>query len=134
MKTKFLLPLLFLLPSTGFLCAQGVRIDSTFGINGYAIANPLTGQATDNATCRVMALTNKGNIILAGQSTQVGISGQTAESIVKLNYNGSKNTAFGTGGGVNYQPYPGSPSSEITSITEKDGKFVVMAAYYDTYS
>lgn len=109
-----------LLFASGHASAKAGQLDTSFA-NGGLLAVP-TGKSAENA----VAIQSDGKIIVAG----LGVAGNAfADTLVRVNTDGTLDTSFGSGGIVDLSP-PG--QEDITGIfglaIQPDGKIVAAAA------
>lgn len=130
MKTK-ILQLLCLLLAVNFIYAQGGKIDSTFGTNGFTRVSPEGFYSGSISNCRAIAITTTGKVLMGGYGYN-GNSGIEYQAMSQLRKNGTVDPNFGASGIQNYQPVSG-PNyfSGIRSVVEQpDGKFIVAVANF----
>ena len=109
-----------------YAVAQAGQLDPTFGTGGIFVAP--TGKSATNA----VAIQSDGKIVIAG----VGLVDNPpifADTIIRLNTNGTLDTSFGTGGVVNLNPPGiGNDGGFFGMAIQADGKIVAAAAGVST--
>jgi uncharacterized delta-60 repeat protein len=98
---------------------QAGQLDKTFADHGI-FADPLA-----KSTANAVAVQSDGKIVLAG----IGVNGNSfADTLIRLNTDGTLDTSFGTGGVDDLNPPQGASFGFFAVAIQPDGKIVAAAA------
>jgi uncharacterized delta-60 repeat protein len=125
LKTILLLTILLSFPFT--IMAQDGSLDTSFGVSGIVTTTVgvINSMDLSSGSAKSVAIQNDGKILVAGQSYN-GFNYDFA--VVRYNYNGSLDTAFGNNGKVITDF--GNDSAKSIAI-QSDGKIVVAGVNYN---
>jgi uncharacterized delta-60 repeat protein len=107
-----------LICTASYVAAQAGSLDTTFGTNGIV--------ATSLRSATSAAIQSDGKIVLAGSAV---FNNELADTLLRLNTNGSLDTSFGSGGVANFVPIgTGYTAQGFFAITvQSDGEIVAAA-------